>query len=115
VPYRDVDEAIAWVNQRPRPLALYYFGSDGPSRRKLLGRTTSGNVTLNDTLMHYAQEDLPFGGIGPSGMGAYHGIEGFHSLSHAKGIFQQSTLSLSTLLRPPFGRVANVILKTLLR
>lgn len=115
VPYRDVDEAIAYVNRRPRPLALYYFGSDGPGRRKLMGRTTSGNVTLNDTLMHYAQEDLPFGGIGPSGMGAYHGIEGFQSLSHAKGIFQQSTWGLSTLLRPPFGTVANLILKALLR
>lgn len=115
VAYRDVDEAIAYINGRPRPLALYYFGSAGPNRRKLLGRTISGNVTINGTLMHYAQEDLPFGGIGPSGMGAYHGLEGFQSLSHAKGIFQQGAWSLSALLRPPFGRVADLILRTLLR
>ena len=89
LPYRDIDEAIAYVNARPRPLALYYFGGDGEDRRKALTRTTSGNVTINGTLMHYVQDDLPFGGVGPSGMGAYHGIEGFRSLSHAKGIFDQ--------------------------
>lgn len=113
--YRDVDEAIAYVNAHPRPLALYYFGGDGPSRRQVLGRTTSGNVTINNTLMHYVQEDLPFGGVGASGMGAYHGIEGFKSLSHAKGIFLQSAWNPGALLRPPFGRVADLILKAMLR
>lgn len=115
LPYRDVNEAIAYVNERPRPLALYYYGGNGEDRRKVLRRTTSGNVTINGTLMHYAQEDLPFGGIGPSGMGAYHGIEGFRSLSHAKGIFEQGSWNSANLLRAPFGRLADTILKLMLR
>lgn len=115
LPYRDIDEAIAYVNARPRPLALYYFGSDGEDRRKVLSRTTSGNVTINGTLMHYAQDDLPFGGVGPSGMGAYHGIEGFRTLSHAKGIFKQGRWNGGNLLRAPFGPLAETILKLMLR
>ncbi|MCP1637618.1 acyl-CoA reductase-like NAD-dependent aldehyde dehydrogenase [Kerstersia gyiorum] len=71
--YHSLDEAIAYVNSHPRPLALYYFGHDDDDRRKVLSRTTSGNVTVNGSLTHYAQEDLPFGGVGPSGIGAYHG------------------------------------------
>lgn len=115
VAYRNIDEAIRYVNERPRPLALYFFGSVGPNRRKVLERTTSGNVTVNNTLMHYAQEDLPFGGVGPSGMGAYHGIEGFKALSHAKGVYQQGRWNMSGVLRPPFGGVADLILKLMLR
>lgn len=113
--YRDIDEAIAYVNARPRPLALYYFGDDDENRHKVLSRTTSGNVTINGTLTHYAQDDLPFGGIGPSGMGAYHGIEGFRALSHAKGIFEQGRWSGANLLRAPFGRLADAIVKIMLR
>jgi coniferyl-aldehyde dehydrogenase len=71
--YRQIDDAIAYVNARPRPLALYYFGDNGEDRCKVLARTTSGNVTINGTLTHYAQDELPFGGVGPSGMGAYTG------------------------------------------
>ena len=115
VPYRDIDEAIARINAGPRPLALYYFGGNGEDRRKVLERTTSGNVTINDTLLHYAQDDLPFGGVGPSGMGAYHGIEGFKSLSHAKGIFEQSRWNLTGALRPPFGWVTGLVTQFLLR
>lgn len=115
VAYRDIDEAIARINAGPRPLALYYFGSDGEDRRKVLERTTSGNVTINDTLLHYAQDDLPFGGVGPSGMGAYHGIEGFRSLSHAKGIFEQSRWNLTGALRPPFGWLSDFVTRYLLR
>lgn len=115
LPYRDIDEAITYVNARPRPLALYYYGGNGEDRQKVLSRTTSGNVTVNGTLMHYAQEDLPFGGVGPSGMGAYHGIEGFRSLSHAKGIFEQGRWNSANLLRAPFGRLADTILKLMLR
>ena len=81
----------------------------------MLARTTSGNVTINGTLMHYAQEDLPFGGVGPSGMGAYHGVEGFRALSHAKGIYDQGRWNGSTLLRAPFGRLADTILGAMLR
>lgn len=115
IAYRDLDDAIAYVNERPRPLALYYFGSNSDRQRKVLALTTSGNVTVNNTLMHHAQEDLPFGGVGPSGIGAYHGIEGFKTLSHAKGIFQQGRWNLSGLLRPPFGPLANTILNFMMR
>ena len=110
-----LDEAIAYVNSRPHPLALYYFGSSGEGRARVLAGTTSGNVTINNTLTHYLQDDLPFGGVGSSGMGAYHGIEGFRSLSHAKGVFEQRRWNLSDLLRPPYGGMANLILKALLR
>lgn len=113
--YRSLDEAIGYVNAHPRPLALYFFGADGEDRRKVLSRTTSGNVTINGTLTHYAQEDLPFGGVGPSGMGAYHGIEGFRALSHAKGVFEQGRLNGANLLRAPFGGLADRILGILLR
>jgi coniferyl-aldehyde dehydrogenase len=113
--YRKIDEAIAYINARPRPLALYYFGDNIEGRRKVLARTTSGNVTINGTLMHYAQDDLPFGGIGPSGMGAYHGIEGFRTLSHAKGIFDLGRWNASNLLRAPFGQLADRILGLMLR
>ncbi len=115
VAYRDIDEAIARINAGPRPLALYYFGGNGEHRRKVLERTTSGNVTINDTLLHYAQDDLPFGGVGASGMGAYHGIEGFKSLSHAKGIFEQSRWNLTGALRAPFGRLSDFVTQVMLR
>jgi len=113
--YRDLDEAILRINAGPRPLALYYFGHNGADTRKVLERTTSGNVTINDTLLHYAQDDLPFGGVGSSGMGAYHGIEGFKALSHAKGIFEQSRWNMTGVLRPPFGWITNVVSSFLLR
>ena len=115
VPYRDTDDAIAYVNARPRPLALYYFGGDSQERRKVLSRTTSGNVTINGTIMHIAQDDLPFGGVGASGMGAYHGVEGFRALSHAKGIFEQGRWNSIDFLRAPFGSRADTLLKFFLR
>ena len=114
-PYRDIDEAIDYVNARPRPLALYYFGDDDADRRKVLARTTSGNVTVNGTIMHVGQDDLPFGGIGESGMGQYHGIEGFRTLSHAKGVFVQGRWNSINLLRPPFGKRADAVLNLFLR
>lgn len=104
--YRTMGDAIDYVNARPRPLALYYFGPQDADCRRLMARTTSGNVGINNTLLHVAQDDLPFGGIGPSGMGAYHGIEGFRALSHAKGVFVQGRWNLPGLLHAPFGRLA---------
>lgn len=106
--YGSIDEAIAYVNARPRPLALYYFGAEDDDCARLLARTTSGNVGINNTLMHVAQDDLPFGGVGPSGMGAYHGIEGFRAMSHAKGVFVQGRWNLPGLLHAPFGKLANI-------
>lgn len=113
--YRTVNEAIAYINDRPRPLALYYFGPNDDCRRSVLTHTVSGNVGINNTLLHVVQDDLPFGGIGPSGMGAYHGIEGFRSMCHAKGVFEQGRFSLPRLLQPPFGKLADRIMATILR
>lgn len=115
VTYREIDEAIAYVNAHRRPLALYYFGPDDAERRKVLSLTTSGNVGINTTLMHYAQDDLPFGGVGASGMGAYHGVEGFRAMSHAKGIYTQGRWNTANLLRAPFGRLADRVLGIVLR
>lgn len=114
-PYHDIGDAIAYVNARARPLALYYFGADDQDRRMVLSRTTSGNVTINGTIMHIAQDDLPFGGVGPSGMGAYHGVEGFRTLSHAKGIYEQGRWNLSNLLHAPFRQPIDIILNMMLR
>jgi coniferyl-aldehyde dehydrogenase len=115
ISYKGFDEAIAYVNARPRPLALYIFSDHNNTVGQILARTTSGNVTVNDTLLHYVQDDLPFGGVGPSGMGAYHGEEGFKSLSHAKGVFTQAKWNFSGLMRPPFGRIADLVLAYMLR
>jgi coniferyl-aldehyde dehydrogenase len=115
VSYDRLDDAIAYVNERPRPLALYFFANDAESQRRVLERTTSGGVLVNDTILHYAQDDLPFGGIGPSGMGAYHGAEGFKTMSHAKAVFRQARFNLADLFRPPFGKVYDFLLNVMLR
>jgi coniferyl-aldehyde dehydrogenase len=104
VPYDTLDEAIAYVNARPRPLALYYFDTSAARIEHVLSRTVSGGATVNDTIYHFAQDELPFGGIGASGMGAYHGREGFLTFSHAKGTFFQSRHTLTRLLAPPYGQ-----------
>ena len=101
--YTNVDEAIGYVNGHDRPLGLYYFGKDGAEQERVLSRTTSGGVSVNDVVMHVSMEDLPFGGIGPSGMGAYHGIDGFRTFSHAKAVFQQAGRDLTAMMRPPYG------------
>ncbi len=112
--YDSLDEAIEFVNGRPRPLALYYFGASEAERDKVLNRTVSGGASVNETLMHIVVETLPFGGIGPSGMGAYHGEYGFQTFSHRKGVFLQSRINGTGMLRPPFGRAANAMLKFLM-
>ncbi|WP_373487343.1 coniferyl aldehyde dehydrogenase [Blastomonas sp.] len=103
--YASVDEAIDFVNGRDRPLALYYFGDDKAEAQKVMDRTISGGVTINDTIFHVAMEDLPFGGVGPSGMGAYHGIDGFRRFSHAKAIYSQPKIDVAKLggFLPPYG------------
>jgi coniferyl-aldehyde dehydrogenase len=105
--YKSVDEAIGYVNAKPRPLGLYYFGADENEKEKVLTRTTSGGVTVNDTIMHVAMEDLPFGGVGPSGMGAYHGVDGFRQFSHRKAVYQQPTSNFIEKqlanIRAPYG------------
>jgi coniferyl-aldehyde dehydrogenase len=113
--YRTIEDAIGYVNARPKPLALYYFGNDNTDKRKVLDRTTSGNVTLNGTFFHIAQDDLPFGGVGESGMGQYHGIEGFRTLSHAKGIYEQGRWNGMDLLHAPFGSLTDKLIGFFLR
>jgi coniferyl-aldehyde dehydrogenase len=115
VTYRDLADAIAFVSARPRPLALYYFGSSAANRTRVLRETTSGGVTVNGTLLHYVQDDLPFGGVGLSGFGAYHGIEGFRTFSHQKAVFAAGRWNGGALLQPPFGRLTDFILSWMLR
>ncbi len=107
------DAAIAFVNKRPRPLALYAYTKNAATERKILDRTISGGVTLNSTLIHCAQEDLPFGGVGPSGMGAYHGREGFRTFSHARGVHKPGFFSGFEYLKPPHGAKTRFALKAL--
>ncbi|TLP58212.1 MULTISPECIES: coniferyl aldehyde dehydrogenase [Pseudomonas] len=104
VPYDHLDQALDYINQRPRPLALYYFGYDRSEQARVLRDTHSGGVCLNDTLLHVAQDDLPFGGIGPSGMGHYHGREGFQTFSNAKAVLAKQRLNAARLIYPPYGR-----------
>jgi len=101
-----IDSAIAEVNRRDRPLGLYYFGPDEGERRRVLDRTISGGVTIDDVVFHVSMEDLPFGGVGPSGMGSYHGFDGFKTFSHAKAVFKQAKIDVAKLagLKPPYGK-----------
>lgn len=101
--YTETKDAVAYINNNPRPLGLYYFGDDASEREMVLNNTTSGGVTVNDVIFHVAQEDLPFGGVGPSGMGAYHGRDGFFEFSHKKAIYTQTGNEILAMMRPPYG------------
>jgi coniferyl-aldehyde dehydrogenase len=113
VTYDRTDDAIAHVNAHERPLAVYYFGEDADEERRVLDRTVSGGVTVNDVVFHALAEDLPFGGIGPSGMGSYHGFDGFRTFSHAKAVYRQPKLDLAGLagLKPPYSDKTRKTLK----
>ncbi len=104
VAYDTLDQAIDHINARPRPLALYWFGSDNAARDQVLTRTVSGGVTVNDTLMHIAHENLPFGGVGDSGWGAYHGETGFLRLTQEKPVLVSSRWARGDLFYPPYGK-----------
>jgi len=103
--YKSVDEAVGYINDHDRPLGLYWFGTDDQEKDRVLTSTTSGGVTINDVVMHVAQEELPFGGVGPSGMGSYHGQDGFREFSHRKAIYTQLKKDIGPLvqMRPPYG------------
>jgi coniferyl-aldehyde dehydrogenase len=105
ITYRTVEDAIGYVNAHDRPLGLYYFGDDADEEARVMTNTTSGGVTINDVIFHVAQEELPFGGVGPSGMGSYHGVDGFREFSHRKSIYHQLKKDLGPMkaLRPPYG------------
>ena len=102
--YRTLDEAIAYVNAHDRPLALYPFSHDKASVEKILRNTLAGGVSVNDTLFHFAITTLPFGGIGPSGMGAYHGRAGFDAMSKQLPILWQARRTGGDLLKPPYSK-----------
>jgi len=103
--YGSVGEATDYINAHERPLAVYYFGQDEGERERVVEGTTSGGVTVNDVIFHVAQEELPFGGVGPSGMGSYHGVDGFREFSHRKAIYRQIKTDIGPMkmLRPPYG------------
>jgi coniferyl-aldehyde dehydrogenase len=108
------DEAIQYIQRHERPLAMYWFGRDSAGRDKLLRETHAGGVTVNDCIWHIGQEDQPFGGVGASGQGAYHGIWGFNAMSHLKPVFHQTTLFAGTkLFQPPYGAVFDKMLSLL--
>jgi len=113
--YRDLGDALRYVADHPRPLAMYYFDNDRVRIRRVLDESMSGNVTVNDTILHIAQSELPFGGVGASGMGQYHGEDGFNTFSKRKGVFVQSRFNNTWLLKPPFGRRVERMLKLMLR
>ncbi|MFP6584962.1 MAG: coniferyl aldehyde dehydrogenase [Candidatus Hydrogenedentota bacterium] len=112
--YDSLDEAIKYVNDHERPLALYYFGDDGGARDKVINSTTSGGVCINETLFHLAQEELPFGGVGPSGIGSYHGLRGFQTFSHEKSVFYQSRFNSTGMFRAPYGKLFDTVIKVLI-
>jgi coniferyl-aldehyde dehydrogenase len=115
--YQRLEEAVDYVNGRDRPLGLYYFGRDAAEERKVLDRTISGGVTVNDVIMHISSEDLPFGGVGPSGMGNYHGRDGFKTFSHAKAVYKQPKIDIAKLagFKPPYGPTTHKTLKQRLK
>jgi len=115
VPYRSLDEAIGYVNARPRPLALYVFDHDRAAVAQVLAETLSGGACVNETLLQLGQDDLPFGGVGPSGMGEYHGRAGFDTFSKRKSVFYQSRLNGLKLLRPPYGSRFEKLVRLLVR
>lgn len=115
LPAATAEEAVREVNAGERPLALYWFGTDNDAQEKVLKRTVAGGVTINDTLWHLANENLPFGGVGKSGIGAYHGAAGFNTFSHLKPVLRQSRLSGGALMHPPYTPRTEKLLSILRR
>lgn len=116
VPYDRIEDAMAYVAERPRPLALYYFGYDRAEQRRLMEQTHAGGMCINDTILHVAQDDMPFGGVGPSGMGHYHGHEGFLTFSKAKGVYIKQRFNGARSIYPPYGgRVLQLIYRLFIR
>ena len=107
--YKNFEETISYINAHPRPLAAYFFGKDKAQEQRFLTGTTSGGVSINDVMFHMLQKDIPFGGVGPSGMGSYHGIEGFKAFSHAKSVYRQPhRIPFAKLagFMPPYGKAS---------
>jgi aldehyde dehydrogenase (NAD+) len=111
---KPIDAAIAFVNARPKPLALYVFTADAAVEEAVVARTSSGGVCVNATLWHIANSALPFGGVGPSGMGAYHGRDTFETFSHRKPVVVKSTRFDPSLAYPPYGALKSAIVRRLI-
>lgn len=111
--YGHFKEAIQWINRLPNPLALYYFGADKDEIEALKKQTLSGSLSINETIIHIAVDDLPFGGVGASGMGVYHGREGFDIFSQLKPVFVQSRFSPFSWFYPPYGKLMRLLLTRL--
>jgi coniferyl-aldehyde dehydrogenase len=115
IPYDRLQDAVEFVNRRPRPLALYYFGYEQAQIDYVLSHTCSGGAAVNDVLIHCPQDDLPFGGVGNSGMGRYHGREGFLTFSNAKGVLYKPRFNSTKLVYPPYGKLHQLIYKLFIR
>ena len=116
-PYDQIDDCITAINDRPRPLALYYFGKDKAEQRQVIANTMSGGMCINDLGVHFACDDMPFGGVGASGMGHYHGREGFKTFSHAKSVLKQGPVNLQKLsgMLPPYGEKIDNIMSRMIK
>jgi aldehyde dehydrogenase (NAD+)/coniferyl-aldehyde dehydrogenase len=115
VPYETLDDAIAYINARPRPLALYLYDEQRATVERVIRETISGGVSINETLLHLACESLPFGGVGASGMGAYHGKEGFRTFSQMKPVLEQSRFNARGWVSPPYGRRFAALMRVMMR
>jgi coniferyl-aldehyde dehydrogenase len=115
VAYDTIDDALAYIASHPHPLALYVFDDDRATLDRVQAATLAGGVTVNDTILHIAQHSLPFGGVGASGIGAYHGEAGFRTFSHMKPVMRQARVNAVSLLNPPYGAKFRALLKLLLR
>jgi aldehyde dehydrogenase (NAD+)/coniferyl-aldehyde dehydrogenase len=115
VPYDSIDDAIRYVNARPRPLSLYLYEEDKATIARVTHQTIAGGMSVNETLMHLACESLPFGGVGASGMGAYHGYEGFVTFSKMKPVFTQARFNGRGLIAPPYGKRVRALLALMMR
>ena len=113
--YSDIDEVLDYVNRRDRPLGLYLFTNDKALQDRVVKNTISGGVSINDCSFHVAQHDIPFGGVGASGMGHYHGHEGFVEFSKMRPIFSQFRFSALPLLHPPYGRIFNTLYRLMIK
>lgn len=113
--YDSLEDALHWINAHPHPLALYVFAEDRREQNIVMDRTQSGGVTINATLLHFAQEGLPFGGVGASGWGAYHGKAGFDRFTHQRAVFRTGFINPANWLAPPYGKRARRLIRFLMR
>lgn len=114
IAYKDLKQAIQIIHSQPRPLALYLFTHSHRLEEQILRHTHAGGVCINDTVSHVAQEDLPFGGVGPSGMGQYHAREGFLTFSSSKAVFKRGRFNSAKMAFPPYGKLIHKLLYRLI-